>query len=71
MNLAEIKNNQTVIIKSLGNVSFLSKLYEYGMVPGAKIKILNKAAFNGPIYLELETYRFAIRKEEATFIEVE
>ena len=70
MNLSQVENNKTVTVKSLEKSDFSSKLYEFGIVPGARIKILTKAVFNGPIYLEIDSYRFAIRNEEATFIEV-
>ena len=71
MKLSQVENNKLVTIKSLEKSDFSSKFHEFGIIPGAKIKILNKALFNGPIYLEIDSSRIAIRNEEATFIEVE
>lgn len=49
---------------------FDSKLMEYGIIPGAEIVVINKAPFNGPIYISIGQQKIAIRKEEASFITV-
>jgi len=47
---------------------FDSKLMEYGIIPGAELVVLNKAPFNGPIYVSIGSQKIAIRKDEASFI---
>ena len=68
MNLSECKNNTEYVIKEILESDFDSKLMEYGIIPGAAVSIINKAPFNGPIYISIESQRIAIRKEEATYI---
>ena len=49
------------------------KIIEMGLVPHTSFKILYKAPFGGPLYLEYgaEKSRIALRKEEAHFLIVE
>jgi len=47
---------------------FDSKLMEYGIIPGAELVVLNKAPFNGPIFVSIGSQKIAIRKDEASFI---
>ncbi len=46
------------------------KLMEMGCLPEQKIKILQLAVANGPIYLEVNGSFIAIRKETASQIQV-
>jgi ferrous iron transport protein A len=55
-------------IKEVLESEFDSKLMEYGIIPGAELVVLNKAPFNGPIYISIGSQKIAIRKEEASFI---
>jgi|GEM_PF-6706207 len=42
-----------------------ARLAEMGLTSGTQVKIINCAACNGPIILEVRGYNLSIRKEEA------
>jgi ferrous iron transport protein A len=66
--LSDNNNKEECTIKEILESDFDSKLMEYGIVPGAKLMVLNKAPFNGPIYIAIGSQKIAIRKEEASYI---
>jgi Fe2+ transport system protein FeoA len=43
---------------------------ELGFTSGAAVKVARKAAFGGPIEIELRSYRLSLRREEAEGIHV-
>lgn len=45
-------------------------LREYGIMTGVEIQIINKAPLNGPILIEVNHAKLAIRKQEASLISV-
>lgn len=49
------------------------KIIEMGLLPDTPFKILHKAPFGGPFYIEFgrESSKIALRREEALFILVE
>lgn len=47
------------------------RLMELGFTSGAEVKVARKAAFGGPIEIELRSYRLSLRREEAEGIRVE
>jgi len=63
-------NKKGKIVALLENPAY-SKLVEFGIFPGVSFYILNKAAFNGPIFIKIGANRIALRTEEAQAIEVE
>lgn len=69
--LTDIKKNQTGIINHVIDNPLISKLFEFGLLPGANFKILNIAPFNGPISILIEDTRIALRRKEAQFIIVD
>lgn len=71
MNLADCKNNQTVTVKEILPAEGMGKLFEYGFTIGLKVKIIRKAAFNGPIFIATDTVKLAIRNQQAINIIVE
>lgn len=71
MKLSDCKNISESRIKEVLECDFDSKLMEYGIVPGASLTILNRAPFNGPIYISIGSQRIAIRKKEASYIILE
>ena len=48
-----------------------NKLIEFGVLPGVRFKVISKAPFKGPIFIQLDNNRIAIRRKEAAFIIVE
>lgn len=66
-------NEKGVIIDYDDNtLDMPSKIIEMGLIPDTEFKILHKAPFNGPLYIEfgVENSRIALREEEARFIVV-
>lgn len=56
-----------VVIEVLDN-PVAHKLAEFGIIPGAQIKLLNKASFNGPLFIQIGMIKLALRASEATSI---
>lgn len=52
------------------NLAMPGKIVEMGLLPGTDFRILYKAPFSGPLYVEYgsEKSRIALREEEARFI---
>jgi len=69
--LSDIKTNQSGIISNVIDNPLISKLFEFGLLPGANFKVLNIAPFNGPISILIEDTRIALRRKEAEFIIVD
>jgi Fe2+ transport system protein FeoA len=69
--LTDIKKNQSGIINNVIDNPLISKLFEFGLLPGASFKVLNIAPFNGPISILIEDTRIALRRKEAQFIIVD
>ncbi|MBM2817249.1 MAG: DtxR family transcriptional regulator [Ignavibacteria bacterium] len=71
--LSSIDPGQIVIIKRLSDAEpdMLAYFEKMGMIPGAKIKVIDKAPFNGPITIYLETKKNIIGSEIASNIFVE
>ena len=62
----DLKIGQLAIIKYSSNVS----LNELGFLSGEHVKVIARAAFNGPTAVRVGTSVFALRKEEAETIRV-
>ena len=71
MNLTEFELNKTGVIKEILESAESTKLIEYGILPGVSFSILNKASFNGPIFILIGSNRIALRRAEAAAIIVE
>ena len=56
---------------SEGNVEFLHYLSSLGLIPGAKVKVLEKAPFDGTLTIEVNNSTKAIGREAASLIMVE
>jgi len=68
MNLSDINILQSGTITDVIDNPMISKLFEFGLVPGASFTILNKAPFKGPISVFIDETRIALRNSEAKFI---
>lgn len=63
-------NKKGMIIEILEN-AISTKLVEFGILPGVQFQIVNKASFNGPIFITIGSNRIALRQSEAASIIVE
>jgi ferrous iron transport protein A len=68
MTLAEVDKNQTAEIIEILESEVMSKLYEFGILPGQIVQVVERAPFRGPIYLKVEENLIAIRLAEAKSI---
>ena len=68
MKLTDFEINQKGKITGIEDNPVAAKLMEYGILPGAHFSILNKASFNGPIFIRIGKNRIALRRAEASAI---
>lgn len=71
MKLTEFEINKKGVITEILDNPVASKLMEYGILPGATFFVLNKASFNGPIFIQVGSNRIVLRRTEAASILVE
>lgn len=71
MRLSDFKTKQLGVIKEIMENHLSAKLIEFGILPGVQFSIINKAPFNGPIFIQIDNNRIALRRKEAAFIIVE
>jgi DtxR family transcriptional regulator, Mn-dependent transcriptional regulator len=71
--LSEVEPGQFVIIRRLNDddTKLLGYLEELGLLPGVKLKLINKAPFSGPITLRLKDEDKIIGNEVASKIFIE
>lgn len=69
--IANLKLGERAIIKDIDSDLVPLKLLEMGCLPGNEVELLLVAPFNDPLYLNINGCHLAIRKETATFIEIE
>ena len=69
--LSNFKVQKNGIIKRVVENHLSAKLFEFGILPGAHFSVLNRAPFNGPIFIMIDNNRIALRRNEADFIIVE
>ena len=68
MTLTDLHKGQSAWIIEVEESEVLHKLYEFGVLPGQLIQLIETAPFNGPYYLKVDDNLIAIRKEEASHI---
>lgn len=68
MKLSELNKNQTAEINLVEDSNVALRLFEFGLIPGAKVTVVNKAPFNGPIYISVNNSLMSLRKAEAETI---
>jgi Fe2+ transport system protein FeoA len=59
------------VITEIVDSPVAGKLMEFGILPGASFIVLNKASFNGPIFIQVGANRVVLRRDEASAIIVE
>ena len=70
INLSQIANGETVVIKSVSDSSLKIKLMEMGFTKGRSVKMLFRAPLGDPMAVEVNGYVLSLRKNEAQWIEV-
>jgi len=69
--LYDLNINTSAIIASLDSSSVVcNRLSELGLLPGAKVRLINKTPFGGPVQIKLNHSYLAVRKEDAILINV-
>ena len=72
MRLSELASNErAVIVKIYGHGSFRRRVMEMGFVRGKGITVIKSAPLFDPIEYEIMGYRVALRRSEASLIEVD
>lgn len=71
LKLTDIKINQAGVINEVLDNPLITKLFEFGLLPGAKFRVVNIAPFKGPISILVDDTRVALRQKEAKFILVD
>lgn len=69
--LTDIGINQVGVINEVLDNHLITKLFEFGLLPGARFKVVNIAPFKGPISIMVDETRVALRQKEAEFILVD
>ena len=65
MKLSELNKNTSAKISEVLDSDISLKLFEFGLLPGVEIYLINKAPFNGPIYVSVNGALISLRKAEA------
>lgn len=71
MKLSQIDNLFSGTIIQILENAFSGNLFEFGIVPGAKLTLIRKAPFNGPVYIKVDDSLIALRRSEADSILVQ
>lgn len=72
MRLSEMKIKEVMTIKDMSNLdsSFLHRLMDMGIYPGAEITVVNKMARGKMLVVEVDDVEICIRKIDAERIEL-
>lgn len=68
MKLSDLKRNEKALVLSVEESDFSLKLFEFGLLPESEVRIVNKAPFNGPIYIAIGDNLISLRKDEASTV---
>lgn len=72
MNLAQLKQGQTAVLKVIGGDGALRQHFlDMGLIPGAKISYVKAAPMGDPVEYQIWGYELTLRLEEAARIEIE
>ncbi len=64
-------NKEGIIVSVAGENQLRCRLIDMGLIPKTKVKVVKLAPLGDPMQLHLRGYDLSIRKEDASFIEVE
>ncbi|NLO20908.1 MAG: ferrous iron transport protein A [Syntrophomonadaceae bacterium] len=72
MYLKDMKTGQSGVVVGIkkGHASE-RRLFEIGLVPGARVEVLSRHPFKGPLLLQVGNCRLALGQGIATMVEVE
>lgn len=71
MKLSELNKNVSAHITEVIESDISLKLFEFGLLPGAQVTVINKTPFNGPIYISVNDSLMSLRIAEASTVIVE
>lgn len=71
MKLSEAGIGEKLVIRNLADNELRVRFLELGLTVDREISLIFKAPFGDPIALDLGDYQLALRKDEATHIDVE
>ena len=70
MTLKDGETGMVVRIDSVGDSKLKNRLMTMGLIPGTRVEILRSAPMGDPIAIRLRSYNLAMRKDDATQIQV-
>ena len=69
--LSDLPENSPAAVQSVGGEARLrERLVELGFTPGARVRVLARAAFGGPLQVEVHGGTIAVRRDEAACVQV-
>ena len=71
MTLREGKFGERFVIRSVAESPLKNRLMTMGLVPGTSVAVLRSAPLGDPMAVRVRSYRLALRRDDAAFIEVE
>lgn len=72
MNLAELKHNQSAVIREVGGEGALRQHFlDMGLIPGTEVTYVKAAPLGDPIEYKVWGYELTLRKDEAASIMIE
>lgn len=70
--LSDVAVGSTAVVSRLALPRATARrLFELGLLPGTRVRVVRRAPLGDPIELRLRNYSLSIRREEAALIEVE
>jgi len=66
--LSEYRVNQTGVIQQILDTDVAERLMEFGFLPGTLFSVVSRAPFRGPVCIQIENNRVALRLKEAAFV---
>jgi ferrous iron transport protein A len=69
--LAGLENGKTARVSSVtGTDAVTRRLMEMGIVPGETVRVVKSAPFGDPMEIKVRGYHLAVRRNEASMIEI-
>ena len=71
MRLDELEPGSSALITAINRSASASRLAELGLIPGERVKVLQKAPFGEPIKIHVMHYDLCLRRSEAATISIQ
>ena len=70
LRLSDLAINQKAVIDELFGLDMANttRLRDLGFVPGEPVRVIARAAFNGPLAIRISSSTFSLRQEETNLI---